>query len=288
MEISSEDKKFLELYSDSEYEKPSVTVDAVIFRLRDQEENNYRKLPQKKLEVYLTKRNYSPFKNAYSVVGTFIDLKEELEKTMKLCVLNKVKLNNFYSEQLYTFGDKGRDPRTRVLSVSYMLLTNENEKIENGEWFDIDIDSKKTTKLTENGYIIEENVKITLKNENITLENELKIDIEKNNLTEIKKISTINSHLAFDHLKLIYYATERLKNKIEWTDIIFNLLPSKFTLTELKLSYEAILNQKLLDANFRRKTSKLVSPTNDYVLGKGHRKSQLFTKNPFYSNTNLD
>ena len=32
--LTSEDKKFLELYSDSEYEKPSVTVDAVVFRIK--------------------------------------------------------------------------------------------------------------------------------------------------------------------------------------------------------------------------------------------------------------
>ena len=74
MRISEEDKKFLELYSDSEYEKPSVTVDAVILRLVDKDSNNYRKLPEKKLQVYLMKRKYPPFKDCYSVVGTFIDL----------------------------------------------------------------------------------------------------------------------------------------------------------------------------------------------------------------------
>ena len=46
MNISNEDKKFLELYSDSENEKPSVTVDAVIFRIFSQESENYRKLSQ--------------------------------------------------------------------------------------------------------------------------------------------------------------------------------------------------------------------------------------------------
>ena len=49
--LSKEDIKFLELYSDSEYQKPSVTVDAVIFRLKTIPQDNYRKLPQKKLQV---------------------------------------------------------------------------------------------------------------------------------------------------------------------------------------------------------------------------------------------
>lgn len=288
MKISNEDKKFLELYSDSEYEKPSVTVDAVIFRLVDKTENNYRKLPQKKLQVYLTKRKYSPFKNVYSVIGTFIDLKEEIEQTMKLCVKNKVGLTNFYSEQLYTFGDKGRDPRTRVLSVSYMLLTDENEILENGEWFDIDISSSSEKELSENGYTISQHIELKLSNENSCLENKLNVSIQKNNLTETKKIETVTSFLAFDHLKLICFAIERLKNKLEYTDIIFNLLPKTFTLTELKFSYETILGEKLLDANFRRKTAKLVEPTEEFSTGRGHRNSLLYTKNANYSNIQLD
>ena len=63
--FSQEDKDFLALYSDSEYEKPSVTVDAVIFRLHTKQVDNYRKLPEKKLQVYLTKRNFSPYKNYF-------------------------------------------------------------------------------------------------------------------------------------------------------------------------------------------------------------------------------
>ena len=61
--LSKDDKSFLALYSDSEYEKPSVTVDAVIFRIKSEENQNYRKLPEKKLQVFLTKREFSPFKN---------------------------------------------------------------------------------------------------------------------------------------------------------------------------------------------------------------------------------
>ena len=53
-----EEQKFLELYSDSEYEKPSITVDAVVLRLFDEVSTNYRKLPEKKLQVLLTKIHY--------------------------------------------------------------------------------------------------------------------------------------------------------------------------------------------------------------------------------------
>lgn len=289
MKISNEDKSFLELYSDSEYQKPSVTVDAVIFRIISKESDNYRKLSEKKLQVFLNKREFPPFKNQFSVVGTFIDLKHELSESMKLCVKNKVGLNNYYYEQLFTFGEKSRDPRTRVLSVSYMLLTNNEENLINGQWFDIDLKEIKTnTEILENGYKLTKTYNLQLTNDNYKLENIIEFSNTKQNLEETKKIEIVNTEIAFDHSKIIFQAIERLKNKLEYTDIIFNLLPKEFTLTELKQCYEIILNEKLLDANFRRKTSKMVSPTNKFDTAKGHRTSQLFIHNPNWTLNNLD
>lgn len=289
MKLSADDKKFLELYSDSIYEKPSVTVDSVIFRLMDEETINYRKLPKKNLQVYLQKREYSPFKNCYSIVGTFIDLKTELAHTMKLCAKKKVGIENFYYEQLYTFGDKTRDPRTRVLSVSYMLLTNKKESLHSGNWFDVDVSlSSSTQDKTESGFVATQTYQIVLSNETEKLTNLIKLTISKNGLEETKSLEILESDLAFDHIKIIYYALERLKNKLEYTDIIFNLLPSKFTLTELKRSYEVILNNQLLDANFRRKISNMVTPINEFTSNEGHRPSQLFVHNPDWKLNNID
>lgn len=287
--LSKEDQSFLALYSDSEYQKPSVTVDAVILRIFSEENSNYRKLPQKKLQVFLNKREYSPFKNQYAVVGTFIDLKHELSDTMKLCVKNKVGLNNYYYEQLFTFGDKSRDPRTRVLSVSYMLLTNGEEELINGDWFTIDVkEISSKTETLENGYKIIKTINIQLTNNNHIIENILEVSNTKVNLEETKTITIVKNELAFDHIKIIFQALERLKNKLEYTDIIFNMLPKEFTLTELKQCYEVILNEHLLDANFRRKTAKMVTPTNQMASAKGHRTSQLFTHNPMWTINNLD
>ncbi len=286
--LSKEDKNFLALYSDSEYEKPSVTVDAVILRIKSVENKNYRKLPEKRLQVFLSKRAYSPFKDQYALTGTFIDLNHELSDTMKLCVKNKVGLENYYYEQLFTFGDKSRDPRTRVLSVSYMLLTNQEQQLENGSWFDIYVkEISSATQTTSTGFSIDKKISLTLKNENATIENIIEVTNQKNNLEEAKTITASQNNLAFDHIKIIYYALERLKNKLEYTDIIFNMLPKEFTLTELKQCYEVILNEHLLDANFRRKTAKMVTPTNNYEESKGHRTSKLFTHNPSWT-INLD
>ena len=57
--------------------------------------------------------------------------------------------------------------------------------------------------------------------------------------------------LAFDHPRILAYAVERLRNKLEYTTVGFQLLPSKFTLGELQTIYEAILGKTLDKRNFR-------------------------------------
>ena len=281
--LSKDDKKFLELYSDSEYEKPSVTVDAVVFRLASKPQQNYRKLPEKKLQVLLIKREYPPFKNKYSVPGTFIDLNFELSKSMELCLNKKVGLTNYYMEQLFTFGEKSRDPRTRVISTSFMILTNPTSEITNGKWFDIDVKEIKS-----NNEIQKKEMILTLKKENEILNSKIQISLKTNGISEQKNVELTENSLAFDHAKIIFYAYERLKNKLEYTDIIFNLMPKKFTLTELKMSYETILKTPLLDANFRRKIQGKVNPIDDFESGQGHRKSQYFIKKDFLDINNIE
>jgi len=63
--------------------------------------------------------------------------------------------------------------------------------------------------------------------------------------------------LAFDHQRILEYALERLRNKLEYTTVGFQLLPEKFTLSELQTVYEAILGKRLDKRNFRRKIALL-------------------------------
>ena len=72
--------------------------------------------------------------------------------------------------------------------------------------------------------------------------------------------------LAFDHAKILAYAVERLRNKLEYTTVGFQLLPEKFSLSELQEVYEAILGKKLDKRNFRRKLAllKILKPTSEY------------------------
>jgi 8-oxo-dGTP diphosphatase len=53
-----------------------------------------------------------------------------------------------------------------------------------------------------------------------------------------------NDNLAFDHHLMIIAGIQRLKNKLQYTDVIFNMMPEQFTLGELQQVYEAILGTK--------------------------------------------
>ena len=83
--------------------------------------------------------------------------------------------------------------------------------------------------------------------------------------------------LAFDHNRIVDYAVTRLRNKLEYTTVGFQLLPGKFTLSELQGVYEAILGRRIDKRNFRRKIELLgiVKPLKEW-RETGRRPAQLF------------
>ena len=99
----------------------------------------------------------------------------------------------------------------------------------------------------------------------------------KEHTTDRYKFSILeNDKLAFDHQLVIISGIERLKNKIEYTDIVFNMMPELLTLGELQQVYEVILGKKLLDPAFRRIIADKVEKTDKMRTGGGHRPSYLY------------
>ena len=84
--------------------------------------------------------------------------------------------------------------------------------------------------------------------------------------------------LAFDHRKIVEYAVDRLRNKLEYTNVGFQLLPAKFTLSALQALHEAILGKPLDKRNFRRKVLGLglVKPSKE-MQATGRKPAQLFS-----------
>ena len=270
-----------------EYFKPSVTVDSLIFTIRDSQVENYRKLPEKKLQVLLAKRAQEPYKDKWALPGTFVRETEKFEDAVNRCVEEKANIKDIYLEQLYSWGDPLRDPRTRVISTSYMGLVDSNDiqikagkNVQDIEWFDIKLNSiKKTNKENKKGYYKTEEIEIILQSKNLVLKNRVKVVKELANGNLIIYTQILESDLAFDHAKILIYAIERLKNKVEYTTIAFNLMPERFTLTQLQQVYEILLDKPLLKANFRRKIADMVIETEETEENAGHRPSKLYKFN---------
>ncbi len=85
--------------------------------------------------------------------------------------------------------------------------------------------------------------------------------------------------VAFDHKVIITYATQRLRNKLEYTNAVFSLLPKKFTLSQLQDTYEIILNRKMDKRNFRKKflSLGLIKPAKELLTGARQRPAQLYS-----------
>jgi 8-oxo-dGTP diphosphatase len=95
-----------------EYPHPAVTTDVVVFTIRDNA-----------LEVLLIQRKNPPFQGMWALPGGFLEMDEDLETCAKRELLEETGIDGVYLEQLGTFGEPQRDPRERVISVTYFALT---------------------------------------------------------------------------------------------------------------------------------------------------------------------
>ncbi len=283
------EEQFLAQYDASKYERPSVTVDILVFTVTDEEKENYRKLSEKKLRILLIKRGEHPYLGKWALPGGFVKMDESLDEAALRELKEETNIDDIYMEQLYTWGDVGRDPRTRVISTAYMSLVDSStlnvkasDDADDAKWFTVSAKTFQEQKnVTENGYILQQLIRLSLSNDEDDLSAVIKTEkIVEGKVTKIKREVIESPDIAFDHAKIIEYGLERLRNKIEYTDIAFNLMPDLFTLTELQQVYEVILGRELLKANFRRKIADMVIETNKYTRDSGHRPSKLFRFNP--------
>src|SRR5438132_3948821 len=91
-----------------EFPRPSVTVDvAVVTR-------------ERRPRVLLIRRGHAPYAGAWALPGGFIDMGETLEASARRELLEETGLEVKRLEQMATFGDPGRDPRGRTISVVYL------------------------------------------------------------------------------------------------------------------------------------------------------------------------
>lgn len=262
------EKEFLDNYNPHKYEPFSVSTDILILSISSEKHDNYRKLSEKAYSVLLVKRKNYPFKDMWCLPGGFVKCDEDIEDAPKRILANETNLHNIFLEQLYTYGGVDRDPRMRVISTSYMALIDKARLDEgvnkNASWFNINKSEKDNivTIILDNG------------TEKIRFVIQKKLKEKTTDRYKFKLIE--NNGLAFDNPLVILAGLERLKGKVSYTDIVFNMMPEYFTLGELQQVYEVILEKKLLDPAFRRMIANKVVKTDKVETGSGHRPSILY------------
>lgn len=211
-----EEQEQAHTYDASKYDRPSVTIDVVIFTLIERE-----------LHVLLVQRKRWPYEGYWAIPGGFINMDESLEQAARRELEEETGVRDVYLEQLYTFGAPGRDPRTRVISIAYMALVRAEAQ-------------------------------------------HLRVSDESHDVRWFP-VRALPEALAFDHEQILSYAIGRLRSKLEYTTLAFQLLPELFSILELKHTYEQILGEKLDKGNFYRKIkeSGLLEETTHVREGRG-------------------
>jgi 8-oxo-dGTP diphosphatase len=95
-----------------DYPRPAVTVDIVIVT------------GGKKPRVLLIRRKHEPFAGTWAIPGGFVEMDESLEAAARRELLEETGVEAAHLEQLHTFGDPGRDPRGRTISIVYVALVD--------------------------------------------------------------------------------------------------------------------------------------------------------------------
>ncbi|MBN1209139.1 MAG: NUDIX hydrolase [Myxococcaceae bacterium] len=205
-----------------EYPRPALTVDCVVFGMDEED-----------LKVLLIKRGLEPFLGKWALPGGFVRMEESLDDAARRELEEEAGIRPSHLEQLFTFGEPGRDPRGRVVTVAYFALVKLSDHrvhastdAREAAWFSV-------------------------------------WDTPK---------------LAFDHADILGTALQRLKGKVRYQPIGFELLPPKFTLTQLQRLYEMILERPLDKRNFRKKilSMELLEELDEVEQDVSHRAARLY------------
>lgn len=174
---------------------------------------------QNRLLVLLVMRQQEPFLNYWGLPGTLVRRGESLEDAAYRILAEKIKVKNLYLEQLYTFGGPSRDPREASDSYGVRYLS---------------VSYFALVRFEEAQLIADKVAGIAW--------------------YPVKRVP----QLAFDHNEILAYGHRRLKNKLEYSPVAFEVLPETFTLNDLYQLYTTVLGENFSDySNFRARLLKL-------------------------------
>lgn len=232
---------------------PNISVDCVVFGFDGQNLNVLL------IERALKADNGEIIWKDHTLTGYHIERDENIDEAAYHILRERTGLKNIYLEQAFTFGDTNRLMRER----DQQWINHSNLKVDNRT-------------ITIVYFSLIDNTKVKLLNQG---DNPTWFPIHE--LPE----------LGFDHKEIIEKALETMKIKARMEPIVFELLPEKFTLTQLQKVYEAIIDTPLDRRNFRKKVAQMrfIVPLDEKQKGVSHKPAQLyFFSREVYERTKKD
>ena len=203
-----------------------------------------------KLKVLLIKKFINDINDfQFSLPGDLVKPKEDLLSGGKRILKSLTSLENIYLKQFYTFDNPDRTKQKKDQSWLKMYRKNPKERV------------------VTVGYIA-----LVKMEEYVPHASSFAVDAEWIELGKVSK------DLAFDHNEILDEGIKYLRDQIDH-QLISNLLPSKFTLSQLQRLYEILLDEKLDKRNFRKNISKIniIKKTNEKQEGVPHNPAYLYT-----------
>lgn len=234
-----EEQEFLAAYDASQFPHPSVSVDVAVLTV-----------DADRLRAVLVQRAEHPDRDRWSLPGGFVRMDESLDDAAARVLETKAGLGGIFLEQLYTFGEPRRDPRTRVITVAYYALVDAGRlQRDRVELPGVGLATLQVPWKGERGGAV-----------HALDEGEQRIP------------------LAFDHADILGVVVQRLRGKLDYAPIGFELLPRRFTLRQLQSIHETILDRRLNKDSFRRRmlASGLIAATGEREQDVGHRPAELY------------
>ena len=290
-EMSDEEKKFLAGYDLTKYDRPSVAADIVVFAIMaDGERDNTRKPQDKKLKILLIERGGYPYKGCWAMPGGFCRKGEDVIDSARRELCEETGIGDAYVKLVGVYGEPGRDPRGWVISSTYMaLMDGERCSIEAGDdaqdarWFTVELtditgDGEKIAINEEDSATVGNAKRYRLVLKNADSDIRLSAVLRRTDMSTCGRCSDSYDideceGLAFDHARIIAEAVLGLREDLERDpDLAFDLLPERFTLSELQNVFEQIWDRELTTPNFRRKIADHVEE------GERYRPAKLFIR----------
>lgn len=199
------------------------------------------------LRVRLYQRAAHPDQGCYALPGGFVRLDESLDEAARRVLGQKVGLHELFLEQLFTFGQPDRDPRGRVITVAYLAL------VPGGRLPDAPAG---------------------------VIDARLVVDWAGETGGPARALNSADQELplAFDHADICGLAVQRLRGKLDYSAVGYQLLPAEFTLRQLQDVHEIIRGEAVNKDSFRRRmlAGGQIRPTGQHEQNVTWRPAELY------------